>query len=427
MAFDPKFDFDQLSRRLTELTSRLEESARKQRVDKATEKGFKFFESAFKNLGDLLTRGVTQEGIRNLLRHEARETLRFYSRDIDFEALKPLPWYKRYPVTAWKLFVATAYRLSPPRRIAFAIATFAFLLGSLEMLLALTQPRDLVSAIFWWFVALVLYTFLLLMELRDKLDLKSDLEVAREIQIALVPSRPYHLNTITIHSYMRPANTVGGDYHDIVDLGGGKIAVMTGDVAGKGMPAALMMALLQGSLRTLLTAGLRGTELVGRLNQYLFDNIPSNKLVTLFYGELDTGSGDFHYVNAGHNAPFLLSRGSAAQRMPATSLVLGVLRDAEFEALDIRLNPGQKILLFTDGVNEVFNEKEEEYGEERMEAFLQKHMELPDQDLIQGLVRDVLAFCEGSRPGDDMTLMCISMKEQAPAGQASPPPNQSES
>jgi sigma-B regulation protein RsbU (phosphoserine phosphatase) len=280
----------------------------------------------------------------------------------------------------------------------------------LEILLALAQPRELLSGIFWWFVAVTLFAFLLLMELRDKLDLKSDLEIAREIQVALVPSRPYQRDAISIQSFMRPANTVGGDYHDIVDLGDGKIGVMTGDVAGKGMPAALMMALLQGSLRTLITAGLRGTELIRRLNEYLFDNIPANKLVTLYYGELNTLSGEFHYVNAGHNAPFLLNPGAETTRLPATSLVLGVLRDAVFEARDIKLIPGQRLLLFTDGVNEVFNEKEEEYGEERMEAFLQKNNHLGDQELIQALVTDVLAFCEGSRPGDDMTLMCISMK-----------------
>src|SRR3989442_15131244 len=101
---------------------------------------------------------------------------------------------------------------------------------------------------------------------------------------------------------MRPANTVGGDYFDVIDLGGG-IAVVVGDVAGKGMPAALLMALLQGSLRTLITAGFRGPELITKLNAYLCGSIPENSLVTLFLGGLNLPTGDLRYVNAGHNPP----------------------------------------------------------------------------------------------------------------------------
>ena len=108
--------------------------------------------------------------------------------------------------------------------------------------------------------AATLLLFLLVMELRDKLGLKSDLEVARQIQFGLLPFEPWERAGFTAVSAMRPANTVGGDYFDIVELGEGRVAIAVGDVAGKGMPAALLMALLQGSLRTLLTAGLRAPK-----------------------------------------------------------------------------------------------------------------------------------------------------------------------
>jgi sigma-B regulation protein RsbU (phosphoserine phosphatase) len=314
-----------------------------------------------------------------------------------------------------------AYRLSPPRRIAFALAAFAFLAGCVRFVSFSgetegTSLRLLPTGAGWWFIAIAALTLLLLMELRDKLDLKGDLEIAREIQFGLVPSGPYQRDCFALHHFMRPANTVGGDYYDIIELNEGGIALVVGDVAGKGMPAALLMALLQGSLRTLLTAGLRGTELVSKLNDYLCDNIPANCLVTLFYGELDTVHGELRYVNAGHNAPLLINMDAnqKVERLPATSVVLGFARSCEFEAAMTRLEHGSRLVLYTDGIVEAFNTAGEEYGEARLERFLKAHMGLAHPDLIKRLIEDVLAFCAGTPPGDDMTLMIVG-RSRGPA------------
>ncbi len=400
-------DLNDLSQRLTELGARLDAKVRSVHGDKAAQKGLRIAETVFSNLRDLFTRGVTHEGLRDMVRREVRETVHFYTSQIDFDALRILPWFKRYPFTVWKLFTATAFRLSPPRRIAFAIATFAFLVGCIEFLASFSRPENFGSGLFWWSIAIVIIVLLLLMELRDKLDLKGDLEIAREIQIGLVPSLPFQKGEVDIRSHMRPANTVGGDYYDIIDLEESLVGIVIGDVAGKGIPAALLMALLQGSLRTLLSAGFRGPELIAKLNEYLCDNIPANRLVTLFYGELHTDSGRFRFVNAGHNAPYLLRQDQPFERLEATSLVLGVLRDATFEVKESHLGPGDRLFLFTDGVTEAFNPKEEEYGEERLTKFLQRYPNKEQDQLIADLIRDVLAFCDSSRPGDDITLMVI--------------------
>ncbi len=124
---------------------------------------------------------------------------------------------------------------------------------------------------------------------------------------------------------MRPANTVGGDYFDIIDTDGENVAVAVGDVAGKGMPAALLMALLQGSLRTLITAGFRGPDLIGKLNAHLHANIPSNRLVTFFYAEIEPATGLLRYVNAGHNPPFLVRASGEQQTLAGNGIALGVL------------------------------------------------------------------------------------------------------
>ena len=296
----PRHDFTNFGQRLSDLASRFEEGAGKKTQEKKGRKSPHILGVIVGNLRDLFTRDVTSEGLREMLRRDARETFRFFTREIDFETLRHLPWHTRYPKMAWQVFSALSYRLSPPRRIAFALAVFAFLIGLIQFMSFSVRVEESGRTVIqgsssgggWWLISIFILVFLLLLELRDKLNLKADLNIAREIQFGLVPMGPFQGNRVLIHCQMRPANTVGGDYCDIIELEGRKlIAVVVGDVSGKGMPAALLMALLQGSLRTLITAGFRGSALISKLNQYLCASIPQNSLVTLFYGELDTVEG----------------------------------------------------------------------------------------------------------------------------------------
>jgi serine phosphatase RsbU (regulator of sigma subunit) len=405
-----KEDIPSLRQRLADFANRFDETLREGAARRTPPKPGNLLDSIISNLRDLFTQGVTREGLRDLVRRDARETFGFYTRGIDFESLRPLPWYQRYPAMAWKFFVALAYRLSPPRRIAFAVAIFLTLIGWTQLIIYAARwgPPGEDSGAFWLFLSFAIIFLLLLIELRDKLDLKGDLEIAREIQFGLVPSGPFHKNGTSIHCYMRPANTVGGDYYDVIQLAENRVGIVIGDVAGKGMPAALMMALLQGSLRTLITAGHGGSELMTKLNEYLCANIPENKLVTLFYGELETATGGLSYVNAGHNAPVLIRGGANLERLAATSIVLGIDRNTAFEVKTTEIRPEDRLLLFTDGITEAFNLKEEEYGEPRLTAFLQKNAGMPSPELIKALVSDVLKFCGAARVSDDMTLMTVT-------------------
>lgn len=370
-------------------------------------------EDYWQSVQDLFTRDVTQKGLHELVRHDAGETLHFFLREVDLEALEPLPWYERYPKASWKLFLAMAYRLSPARRLLFAASVPLLVIGWIRYLLTFNSARvwmfpPVHSFEGWLLISGSLLLCLLVLELRDKLSLKGDLEVARQIQFGLVPSEAFRKAGYAIHASMRPANTVGGDYYDVIDIGGGALAIAVGDVAGKGMPAALLMAMLQGSLRTLITAGFRGGDLVSKLNAHLHANIPSNRLVTFFYGELPAGARLLHYVNAGHNPPYLLRKDGGFARLAANGMALGVLGDAPFGAGEIALEPGDRLFLYTDGVTEAFNAYDQEYGEERLQAFLEKNRGLADQALIEAIKDDVLGFCGPVRPRDDMTLMVVA-------------------
>ena len=368
----------------------------------------------WKAVHDLFTRDVTGQGLRDLVEQETRETYRFFTREIDLSDLARSPWYQRGAIAAWRVFEAMAYRLHPARRILFAVAVPLLILGWGVYLVEVAAHGGFPAGFVTWDGLLVaaasLLCFLLLMELRDKLGLKGDLEVARQIQFGLLPFEPWERAGFTAVSAMRPANTVGGDYFDIVELGEGRVAMVMGDVAGKGMPAALLMALLQGSLRTLLTAGLRGCEAMAKLNAHLFANIPSNRLVTLFYAELDPQTGRLLYVNAGHNPPLLVRRAGGIERLCATAVALGVVSETPFEACEIGFEPGDRLLLYTDGVTEAENAGDEEFGESRLTAFLDDHRSDTDRGLLDGVLANVLLHGRGVRPRDDMTLMVVARR-----------------
>ena len=181
-------------------------------------------ESYWQALRDLFTRDVTPEGLRRLLQHEAHETFRFLTREVDVADLAGLPWHRRHSRSLWRFFLAVAFRLSPWRRVLFAGSAIALGLGWVGFLAHLLDVgpfslEPLANAKTWLLLAATLFFFLLTLELRDKLSLKGDLEVARQIQFGLLPFEPFEKDGVAIVSAMRPANTVGGDYFDIIELG----------------------------------------------------------------------------------------------------------------------------------------------------------------------------------------------------------------
>ena len=364
-------------------------------------------EDYWENVQELFTHGVTERELRNLFEADTPESFHYFTREVGGEPPVPLPWYKRHPRLAWRVFLAMAFRLGPARRLVFALAVPVLAVGWVRFMFSILVGSNLPTIYGWVLAASTLLLFLLVLELRDKLVLKGDLEIARQIQFGLLPFEPFSRRGLSVSAAMRPANTVGGDYFDVVELEDGRIAFAVGDVAGKGIPAALLMALLQGSLRTLLSAGFRGSDLVTKLNDHLNSNIPRNRLITLFYAEYFPDRGEIEYVNAGHNPPFLLRPG-ACERLDATGLALGVLSGEAYESRRVTLQRGERLFIYTDGVTEAFSPEDEEYGEERLLALLAAQAHLDDTTLVEAVRADVLRFCRTVRPRDDMTLMVVS-------------------
>src|SRR5436309_12308704 len=210
-------------------------------------------------------------------------------------------------------------KLSPARRIVYAVALIFLASGMLHLVNGLKYgsaavgpvtvvfpgiafPEGTVSLI----IAFGLMNLLVLLEVADRLSLKNDLEIARDIQQAMLPSGLFTAPGVETFGLSRPANTVGGDFYDILPLDDGRVAVAVGDVAGKGSPAALLMALLLAMMRTLVEERLEPAALVTRLNVQVCRHAPGTRFITLFYGVYDAQSGELTYVNAGHTPPLLL-------------------------------------------------------------------------------------------------------------------------
>ena len=239
-------------------------------------------------------------------------------------------------------------------------------------------------------------------------DMKGDLETARKIQFDLVPGEIFRKNDVVVQARMRPAKIVGGDLYDVLELDERRLAIIVGDVTGKGLPAAMLMASVLGSVRALSTAGLRGGGLVTTLNRHVCStNASGDRLVTLFYGELDTTTGAMTYVNAGHNPPMLVRSDGRVDRLQPTAMVLGVMADAVVEARQVEIKLGDRLMLFTDGFSEAFNKRDEEYGEERLKDSFVRVRTLPPSIAVERLIADVLSFCGSVQPPDDMTLMLV--------------------
>ncbi len=239
--------------------------------------------------------------------------------------------------------------------------------------------------------------------------MKGDLETARRIQFDLIPGESFRKDDLVVQARMQPARTVGGDYYDMRDLGDGRVALFLGDVAGKGLPAALLMTSVLGSVRALLAAGLRGKALVAALNRHVCEN-SGGRMVTLFYAELEVATGTLTYVNAGHNPPLLARGQGQVEPLQPTAMLLGAMADGVVEDGTTCVGPADRLLVFTDGLSEAFNPKEEEYGEERIRESLSAARELGPKAAVDRLVSDVLAFCGKAPQHDDMTLMLVARR-----------------
>ncbi len=374
------------------------------------------------NFFDEYTRGFDRTEFQRLFTRDTADAYRYFSRGLDLNALASAPWYKRWPTHAKLFFIAFAMRLSPARRVLYAFAVVSAVFGLFDLfdgfgrvgifLFPLTLNLYLpqwVEGTSWMILAFLSIHLLVLMEVADRLSLKSDLEIARDIQIAMLPRGAQQAGDTRVFGFTRPANTVGGDFYDILPTADGRLMVAVGDVAGKGSPAALLMALLLAMLRTLVDEGLESARLIARLNVQICRHSPGSRFITFFYGLYDPKTGALEYVNAGHLPPMLRRASGAIERLEGGGMALGMFDHATYVAGHVTIENGEALVLYTDGITEAENRFGRAFEDSGLEAILATRATDADpESLTRAIITSVEAHAGDIRLADDLTVAVLA-------------------
>jgi phosphoserine phosphatase RsbU/P len=256
-------------------------------------------------------------------------------------------------------------------------------------------------------VAIIIEKVMLHDQLIEKKRLETQLEVARQVQLELLPARDPQLTGFDISAYNFPTEEVSGDYYDWVRIYEDQIGVVIADVSGKGVPAALLMAFLRASLRAATHIGYAPHISMSKVNYLLWESIESNQFVTAFYGVLDATNRTLAYANAGHNPPLLVDAEGNARFDERGGVPLGMFRDTRYYEHYLTIEPGEILLLYTDGLTEAANQAGEEYGLDRLVEAVKRNRNLGARELIEVIHQDVIDWTEGLGATDDVTFFAI--------------------
>ncbi|HZS52942.1 MAG TPA: SpoIIE family protein phosphatase [Bryobacteraceae bacterium] len=254
-------------------------------------------------------------------------------------------------------------------------------------------------------------------EVAQRERLNREIEIAREVQERLFPQQLPLVAGIDYYGACRPALGVGGDYYDFLSLANGDLGVAIGDVSGKGIAAALLMASLQASLRGQALTGLTDlAHLMSNVNRLVYDATPSNRYATFFYGQYSQQTRIFRYVNAGHNPPFVLRKTKAGTvhviRLDTGGPVVGLFPEAPYQQGSLTLEPGDVFVGFTDGISEAMNRADEEWGEEQLIPTAAANADKSAAEIIPFLMAEADRFSDGAPQHDDMTLVVVKMQAE---------------
>jgi len=260
-------------------------------------------------------------------------------------------------------------------------------------------------------VAIIIEKVMLHEQLIEKKRLEGQLEVARQVQLELLPAKDPELPKFDISAYNFPTEEVSGDYYDWVRIYDDQIGVVIADVAGKGVPAALLMAFLRASLRAATHVGYATHISMAKVNYLLWESIERNQFVTAFYGILDASNRTLSYSNAGHNPPILIDSDGKTRFIDSGEQPLGMFRDTRYHEYYHSFHPGEILLLYTDGVTEAQDENGEEFGRERLAEAVKTNSSLTARQLIANLQRSVMDWTGGVGSNDDATFFVIKALE----------------
>ena len=375
------------------------------------------------------TKDFTKEDLGKLFTYETPEAYRFFAGGINTAELEGLPRHKRGLKYLQGFFMAFTMRLSPARRVIYGLSLATCVVGLLQLfggfgIMSLRMPFPLhfisvgvpgpvfAEGTVWLLVGFLMMNLLVLLEVADRLSLKRDLEVAREIQQAMLPDGMWSAEGVEAFGLTKPANTVGGDFYDILPRPDGTVIVALGDVAGKASPAALLMALLLAMMRTLVDEGLGIAALVKRLNLQVSKHAPPSRFITLFVASYDPRTGNLQFVNAGQTPPLLRRQNGAIERLSTGGIALGMFEGSTYESGHAKLEPGDAVVMYSDGITEAEDPAGIPFDEAGLERTLALYPgtfpEATAASVGQAIFDAVERHRRDSRLGDDLSVLVLS-------------------
>jgi phosphoserine phosphatase RsbU/P len=376
------------------------------------------------------THDLTSEEIGKLFTRETPEAYRFFARGINTAELEGLPWYQKAIKYAQGFFLAFTMRLSPARRLMYGVALAFSVFGLLQLFAGFGVMRVPIMPFFRIYVpapmfangtisllsGFLLMNLLVLLEVADRLSLKRDLEVAREIQNAMLPEGTWSGPGVEAFGLTKPANTVGGDFYDILPQPDGTVLVALGDVAGKASPAALLMALLLAILRTLVDERMPLPALVQRLNLQVTRHAPPSRFITLFLASFEPSTGRLEFVNAGQTPPLLRRQNGSIERLLSGGVALGMFEGSTYQAGELHLEPGDALLMYSDGMTEAESPDGRPFDEAGLERTLALYAGAYQKSAAAELGKAVFDAVERHRRDqrlqDDLTVLVLSRLQQ---------------
>ncbi len=308
-----------------------------------------------------------------------------------------------------------SYKLTPARRALFAVAILAAVFGLFKINAVIETTRvnvDFSSA--WLLLSVVLLVFLLALELVDRVLVRDELEVARQLQRDLLPAQAPEVPGYAVaHSY-RTANEVGGDYYDFLPLADGRIALVIGDASGHGMAAGLLMAIANAALKLAVEVDPAPERVATLLNRVLYRTGDRRAFMSLFYGVLEPATGRLAYVCAGHPFPLLRRAAGEILELGTGSFPLGIRAEVDASSAETTLNPGDLLVLYSDGLPEAASPAGETFGYDALRTLLQQPA--GPQTIHDRLRRALDAHVAGEPLRDDVTVVVIARMTAAPSG-----------
>jgi sigma-B regulation protein RsbU (phosphoserine phosphatase) len=356
-----------------------------------------------------VSEGLAMNELWSQFAKDARSSYRLYSAGLEHLREEPSRFRRTWRM-AKALFWAILEKLTPARRLLGLILLFLPSFGSSYINRENHVEIHELDLHVWGGLLLLL---VLLLELADRVVMKRDLEIAKDIQAWMLPGAPLQIPGYQIAYATRPANTVAGDYYDVILRparmpNADRILFVVADVAGKSIPAAMVMATFQASLRTLSTSGVSLAEMVAGVNLYSCSNSQGGvRFTTAFFAELDPATGDVVYVNAGHNVPILRKKSGVVERLEAGGIPIGIFAESPYQMGTTRLENGDWLVIFTDGIVEAENAKTEEYGEPELIRLVDRESASAPAEMLRKMLAELDGFVGNTPQHDDMTCLLL--------------------